>query len=871
MRLLHRPNQAVDYGTVETNGSGNVLGDALDNTRKQYYEDSGSILLYPTFDPSLVPDGKEIIAVREGHKQENGGSILGLHNGWVMGYIRINGDRVNKTRTYKQDGYSLNWRPIEGPPLYNAGLKPWLPTDISKMSSDVGAASGEFGPNKNKLWCICNEAYIVIILDDPVPVPTISYPAAGSTIATSSVDFQAVVPAPQPEQPVAAVFQVARDAGFTQEVQTFVGGLNPETTAGTKSMYDSVIGKDSYTNLGPGLWRIRVKGKDYRGKESAWGATTTFTITHSALPVPTLTNPGSGTTKATPYGYREGAFATAPSGERCVGLQFQFCQNADFTTGPVISWTNNQMGRFNIGAVGYTSDPDPTVEPGKNGNKVSSDDPSQYLKQGTWRGRVRAVDIWGQTGAWSTALTFTVAHPPVVNDVWPSGGKAFDDDAFPVQWQFGDPWTGDSQTAYQVIVRDPSTNIIYNTGKVVSPFNNTDVTIPDTWLEQNLNLSIQIWDKDDVASSLWTGSFKHSRAPIITLPYPAPDEAIITGQPSLNWTVQFAPGASQKSRHIAFIRRDTGVIEYKTPVELSSSMSWLAPTVVLKNVSAYQLALTITDTNDLYTTLLRNFSTDYVRPPTLQCSAFAETFEDDGYVTVLWPDVDVDPLFMEYRVYKKLADVEDASWEHVGTVVDSNTFEFHDWSTSGEHAYRYSITQVVMLFGALVESLQDEYGDIVKVRSSHYWLIVPHNESLNTKLYMVVADGFTDKVEQSSHVILGGGGNRVNYGSPIGMDGSMSAQIRGASNITASEMRLRIRRLQFEATWCFMRDPFGNFNRIAIGDIGIKRIEGVGMAQYVDVEIPYKEVGRPSVTGSSNVIESIESPPGSGNFIVIPG
>ena len=73
-RIIWRPNQAVDYGTVETNGTGNVLGDGNNSTRKQYYEDSGSILLYPSFDGTTIPEGREIIAVRAGHHQQNGGS-----------------------------------------------------------------------------------------------------------------------------------------------------------------------------------------------------------------------------------------------------------------------------------------------------------------------------------------------------------------------------------------------------------------------------------------------------------------------------------------------------------------------------------------------------------------------------------------------------------------------------------------------------------------------------------------------------------------------------------------------------------------------------------------------------------------------------
>lgn len=848
-RIIIRPNQAVDYGTVATTGQGNVLGDGNTGTHKDYYEDSGSILLYPSFDPALVPDDRKIIAVRAGHVQKNGG-LIGLHNGWVMGYLRIDNARVNKSKAYKQDGYSFNPRTIEGEPIYKSVTGGWDAADINRMTTDIGAATGAIAPNKRNFWCIGAESFIILILDDDVIVPTISYPANNQVIDTSSVDFQAVCVPTQTEQPVATVFQVSRSINFDDDtVDTFVGGLNSSKTAGGKSIYDSVIGKDSYTNLGPGKWYVRVKGKDYKGDESAWGATTSFTITHAALNVPSLYNPASGSVKATPYGLRQASFSTVPPGERYVGAQWQFCQDVNFASGQIISWTNNKEGRYNVGLVGYTSDPNPTVEPGLNGSKVSTDDPDQYLKQGAWFGRVRAVDVWGQTGAWSQPVAFTISHPPSISDVWPSGGKAFDDDAFPVRWKFGDAWVGDAQSAFQVVVRDGANNLIHDTGKVSSGFNNSKVVIPDAHLETNLNLAIKVWDKDDVESPWWTGSFKLSRAPIITLDYPGPDEVVITGQPALSWSVQFAPGATQKSYQIAFINRASKTVEYTTPVITSPVMSWTPPTVVIKNLQNYQLALTVTDTNDLYTTLLRNFSTDYVRPPTLQCEAFVSNYEDEGFINIMWPDVEVDPLFVEYRLYRKRTDIDYQDWERIGTVTDPNVFEYRDWSTSGEGTFKFAITQVVMLYGALVESLPGENGEHLRVQGSHYWLILPYSEEYNTKVYNVTSDKFSRKVEMSQHNILDGGGTRVNYGKPIGMEGSMTAQIRGGSRYSAREFRLKLERIQFERGFCYLRDPFGNYTRIALGEISESRVPGVGTNEYVDVEIPYIQVAEPPQAG----------------------
>lgn len=839
-RIIHRPNQAVDFGTVETNGEGNVLGDGLNSTRKQYYEDSGSILLYPAFDPSLVPEGREVIAVRAAHIQENGGSLLLLHNGWVMGYLRIGNQRVGKSRAYKQDGFDTHTRVVEGPAIYNTALKPWVHTDINNMQTDVGSATGEFGPDKRKLWCICTESYIVLVVNDDVLVPTINYPANGSTIKTSSVDFKGNVTVTQEEQPIACVFQVSRSQYFDDDtVDTFVGGL--VQSSGSTSNYDSKVQDDSYTRLGLGLWYVRVKGKDYRGVESDWGVTTSFTISHDPLPIPEVTKPALGGVKNTPYGYNEGLIPIDPPGERFVGLEWEFCQDEDFDSGPIVNWKNNEVGRYSKGVIGYLADPNPSITPGLNGAVVSTDDPDQYLQQGDWYVRVRCVDVWDQVGAWSAPSSFSVSHPPSVVNPWPYGEKGFDDEAFPVRWTFGDPWKGDSQSAYRIIVRDPASNVLVDTGKVSSPFNAVYVDIDEIWKEQILGLSIQLWDRDDVPSEVWTGSFRHSTAPYIHLDYPAPDEVVITGQPDLDWDVDFAPGQSQKSFHIAFIRRDNATVQYKTAVTPSALTEWHPPSVVLKNVTDYQLALTVTDTQDLYTTLLRNFSTDYVRPPTLHCAAYDTNYEEDGFVTILWPGTTVDPQFIEYRIYRKNVDIEDSEWEHIGTVADSDQEEFHDWSTSGPYHYKFSITQVVMLYGARVEGLQDEYGDVLQVQSSHYWLIVPDEEKLNTKLYHITDDSYTSLIESNEHVIMGGG-KRVVFGGRIGMEGSLKGKIMSGSPITTKQAKDRIERIQFERRWCYLRDPFGNYTKISIGEISIGRIAGVSTNEFVDIEIPYNEV-----------------------------
>lgn len=840
-RYIFRPGTSLPYGDVSVNGGGNVLGDDNGNTGI-WFEKGGAISVYPEFNPNVIPAGRDIIAVRVGHVGVMGG-FLGLYNGWCASYLRINNQRVPTTYAYKQSNIGT-W--LWGPPLYKTGgLGGWSAEEINRMSSDTGSAVGEIAPNKSRRWCGAVEVGIAVVYNDPVPVPAASFPANNQTIDTSSVNFQAVIPAPQEEQPVRAVFQVARDVNFTDDVRTFIGGLNSSTAAGTKSIYTSRTRDDTYTDLGPGKWYLRIKGRDYtEGRESAWSTTTSFTISHSALPVPSLVKPLVGEVVPTPYATRSGKIDVDPPGERIVGIEWQFSPNADFS-GETVGW-QNRNGSFTASTVSYNPQPNGETLPAQYGATVSSEDPSQYLRQGTWYGRVRAVDKYGQVGAWSAGTQFTVQHKPYATGYVPSSGQAFDQYQTPVRWKFADPWNEDIQSAYRMIVTDSSGNVLQDTGKITSSVPQAKMDVGPNHLQHQLRYTVQLWDLDDMPSNINpTQNFFMSLSPVITVEWPAEGEAIITGQPSIEWSVQFArPDVTQKSWKLDFVRADNQTVRYTTGTVTGTATTHMPPRAVLENLTQYQLKLTITDSDNLSNTLVQSFYTDFERPAGTQTRATADNYSELGYVLVGW-DAPVDPFFAEWRVYRRKVDsvgYADGEWQYVGTVEDVDAREFRDWLVGGNADYRYSVTQVAYRFGALVESDYDEFGERVSVLGSDYWLVVPDRPELNVRVTGVVGDKFTDKRETSSHVIIGGG-RRVNYGTRIGAEGSLSVQIRHSSGYTASQKLDMLDRLCDENIDVLMRDPFGNVTRISLGEVSVDRMPGVGNNEFATVEIPYMEVG----------------------------
>ncbi|AKC02757.1 minor tail protein [Gordonia phage GordTnk2] len=851
-RYNWRPNvaAAIDYGNVDTDGSGTVLGDNNDGTQKKYFSDAGSILTFVLPAPSVIPLGREIIAVRVGHRQKND---LLLFNGWPRTYLRYEGRKQANTVAYKQDGYSGSAREVLGAALYNKNLQPWGWTEIENMGAETGAAVGDIGPNRKNRWCVVTEVFIQLVWNDPVPIPSQPHPANNQTIDTSSVQFSAVHPAPQDEQPVQTVFQVSRVNTFDDDdVRTFIGGLNGSVDPNSRSYYvsDPLRDNGSYTNLGPGTWYLRIKGRDFRGYESDWSETTSFNIVHGPLPTPSLTDPTNGSTINTPYRTRRARIDVQPSGGRRVGVTWQFSTEPDFS-GNIVQWTNSEGGTFVASAgfpfdISYNPQPNPSITSGGKGGSVGVLDPSQYLAQGTWYARVRCTDVWDQSGAWSDPITFAVVHPPVPVNLIPNGGASFDQETAPVRWGFTDPWANDYQTSYRMRVYDASSNLIQDTGKTLSGVNRGIMSVNKvTHHRQMLTVAVDVWDADDVGSApenQLVGTCRLSTAPIIVVLFPDDMEQIASGQPVFSWSCTYAaPGITQKSFRIRVTDMATGKLMYDSGEVFSVTEEHMPTRPILKNLAGYQLSLTVTDSEDLSRTVHRNFSTNFDRPEVVFADVDYSVYQENGYCDISWPTGNPDPFFKEWRVYRKRFGDTDDEYVLAGTVEDINTLTFRDWLIAGNDQFVYSVVQVAYRYGSPVES---EHNPTLPffIFSDSYWLIIPDNDQFNIKVNNVTGDRFTDNREMADINIIGGGRRRI-YGTRYGKSGNLSIQVRHSQKMSATKFIEKLWNVCDENIAVYMRDPFGNVTLIAIGEPSLDRMAGVGESEFGDVDLPYMAVG----------------------------
>lgn len=837
-RIYHRPTTVNDYGSVNTIGGGNVLGDNNNSTYKQYSSGSeGSVGLYPEFNPSRL-GGKPIIAVRAGHVERQNG----FYNGWVMSYLRINGQRYEPSRVYRQDGFSQTWREKLSAPVYKGRNENWTVEDINGMTTDTGGASGDFGPVTSKKWCLCSEMFILVVTAEPLPTPTV---VMSASVSTTNPTLYAILPAAQPEQSSMMTFEVARDSSFTDDLRSYnTAYRQPSDSLSTTYAYSGAPSAPSYADLGPGLWYIRSRATDIVGQNSEWSASKTFTVVLGNLPTPSLTKPVPGSSSSTPYMVRAAFVPTinnAPymPGDRAVGAEWEFAPTAAFDTG-VVRWRNVRDGVFVAGNVEYNPSP-VNIEAGLNGGRVGFSDPDQKLPQGTIHGRVRAADKWGNVGQWSSSVTFTVDHKPFARNVSPTGGEDFDPTVNAMSWEFADPWGDDRQTAYRVVVKDGSL-VVSDTGKRFSTATSTTLAVSSERLGKVLTYEVTLWDSDDVAAATpVTSTFKYRRAPIVTVA--APVGEIDDGLPTVSWSSVFSESKVQSKVRIIVQNKTSGRIDYDSGTLVTSATSHKI-TKHLPNVSEFDVRVYVYDSGNLMGMGMGSFSTNFVLPPTLQATVLDDRYVSDGYVEVMWSGA-VDPFFYEYRIYRRDLDEmnpEIHEWEFAGSTQDGSHNSFRDYTISGMRQVEYAVTQVSYRFGSTVESLKrPTLLSRASVQSSDYWLIVPGNESASIRLHSVVDDSYTDKTERNSYQIVGGG-TRVTKGSHIGIEGSLSCQVRASTVRGAREQVKLLRSIGDINGHLVMRDPFGNATKVSIGDLQVKRIKGVGPNEFADIEVPYTEV-----------------------------
>lgn len=402
------------------------------------------------------------------------------------------------------------------------------------------------------------------------------------------------------------------------------------------------------------------------------------------------------------------------------------------------------------------------------------------LTQGTWYIRARTQDIGDNFGPYSSSQAFTITHPPVGADLYPTSGAVFlyaGAGNVTFTWKFTDPSPYDSQSAYRVVIENANDGtIILDSGKVVSTVQSATLAVPIGGKDTDLRWKLTLWDSDDVQgpdTSYQAFYVTDPPAPVITAP--ADGAVLSSGIPTISWTSGIG-GTKVQAKYRVLLTQGVNVI-YNSQWIDSAGTSYTLPVGYLSNDQQYTIRVELQDNLGLQGVDEIAVSADWVEPigPADDWEVYLSEYAKRGFVYITWTDANMDADFSSWNLYRRQRG--DATWTQIATVTSgAGRYAYRDYFIGSGRTYEYTITQMVDRFGDRVESVPTK---IVRVSpdADNYWLIDPLVPSQSIPLYQVTADPFSEEYEQETIQIIGAG-RHVEYGDRLGYAGEISSQLR---------------------------------------------------------------------------------------------
>jgi hypothetical protein len=468
---------------------------------------------------------------------------------------------------------------------------------------------------------------------------------------------------------------------------------------------------------------------------------------------------------------------------------------------------------------------------------------SAELFQGTWYMRASLIDEWGRQGIWTVGDTgFIVYHPPTSSAHTPSANAfiPYGTGTITVGWEFVDPSLYDFQTAYQVIVTD-GTNVIYDSGKVVSAAQTHGVPLAVGQKDVGLYWYVTLWDSDDVAGPASVlNPFRVGDAPTVTITSPADGSTTDNPGVNLNWTVAFG---GTRTFNAYMVTAESLTHSWSSGWVSVNETSFVFPETILQNDSTYTISVFVRDSEGLQGTDSITIDTEWIPPDAPFFSVDTDSFDTDGYITISWSHAAADPTFASYRVYRRHPTIEDVDpdWTLFAEISDVlTTYSVTDWHLGSNEIYEYVVVQVATRFGVPVESVKAP--EQVLAVNSNYWLIVDDPEgTYGVLIGHVISDDPTEEQDYFLHNIIGRG-RTEDRGTRWGWTGTLTAQLWDTETTRARDSRQELMAVRHEGMPVYLRNPFGDVYRVSMGNFSISRVAGTGSQEYINLTIPYSEI-----------------------------
>jgi len=481
------------------------------------------------------------------------------------------------------------------------------------------------------------------------------------------------------------------------------------------------------------------------------------------------------------------------------------------------------------------------------------------LTQAPWFIRGAHVDEFLHQSAWTAGQSFTIEHDPVAVNLRPKNvNVVFGTGNIALGWDFSDPYAQDSQTAFQVVViRNDTGATIVDSGKVISGANSYVANLTG-FSEMQLSWYVTLWDEDDSAGpASEIAAFYTVIPPTVGITTPTSGGTVATPMPNVQFSGVISGGRSIKQYRVSFTQGSTMIYQsawIAVSQTGSYSISYTPPTNILVNTQNYTITVQVRDSFNLENQTSIPITTSWTPPanPTPVTVDIAPyNTEDQGWVAVNWDNSDMDANFRSWNIYRRAdeldatgAVIEVGDWEKIAEEFDQvSSYTFKDYFSPAGHKVTYSVTQLASVFNELVESSGTQVA--VFPVSDGYWLIDSTPEISQAgafRMSIVTGDEYTDEWEEETFTVIGRG-RHVDRGTHLGLNGTLTVELRSNGGTTARQKKRRLELFKKEVRDVFLRTPFGDTYWVSVGNIQISRIAGVGLSEFATATVPYQEVG----------------------------
>lgn len=269
-------------------------------------------------------------------------------------------------------------------------------------------------------------------------------------------------------------------------------------------------------------------------------------------------------------------------------------------------------------------------------------------------------------------------------------------------WTFSDPDSGNTQSAYQLLIKRVSDGVtVVDTGKVASTTSSHTLTAATLTNNVQYQWQVKTWDNKDLAgpySSLAT--FWASAKPTVSITTPATDGATVaTSSLTAQWSFSDPESEGQSAYQVKLTDNADVVLWDSGKVsDVNARSRTIAYTLV--NSTSYKVKVTAWDAKDISSTeVVRTFTTSFTPPETP--SIVIRPNSEDGYIEVVIDnsaEYFISPFMLITETSGPTISSNDilrrklgeTAWTRIAKAVPTND-EYKDYAAASGITYEYKV------------------------------------------------------------------------------------------------------------------------------------------------------------------------------------